>query len=131
CRPRAPRRRGARAPGERAERAVARARPGGRRQGAREPGRSARRARRARGQVARRDRSARPRGPRADGRPRRGLRPARRRQGLNPGTKRQAMIDSINQWGYGHMGGILWPVVWALVRIVVVMLPLLGLVAYL
>src|SRR5215831_3721185 len=41
------------------------------------------------------------------------------------------MIDSINQWGYGHMGGILWPVVWALVRIVVVMLPLLGLVAYL
>jgi NADH-quinone oxidoreductase subunit H len=29
------------------------------------------------------------------------------------------------------MGGIVWPVVWALIRIVVVLLPLLGLVAYL
>ncbi len=41
------------------------------------------------------------------------------------------MIDSINQWGFGHLGGTLWPVVWALVRIVLVILPLLGLVAYL
>jgi NADH-quinone oxidoreductase subunit H len=41
------------------------------------------------------------------------------------------MIDSINQWGFAHLGGILWPVAWALVRIVVTILPLLGLVAYL
>src|SRR5438128_46273 len=41
------------------------------------------------------------------------------------------MIDSLNQWGYAHLGGILWPVVWALIRIVVTILPLLGLVAYL
>jgi NADH-quinone oxidoreductase subunit H len=41
------------------------------------------------------------------------------------------MIDYINQLGYGAMGGIVWPVVWALIRIVVVLLPLLGLVAYL
>src|SRR5215475_1944878 len=41
------------------------------------------------------------------------------------------MIDSFNQWGYGAMGGVLWPVVWALIRIIVVLLPLLGLVAYL
>ena len=41
------------------------------------------------------------------------------------------MIDSLNQWGLAHLGGILWPVVWALVRIIVTILPLLGLVAYL
>ncbi|MFL6627629.1 MAG: complex I subunit 1/NuoH family protein, partial [Vitreoscilla sp.] len=41
------------------------------------------------------------------------------------------MIDSINQWGFAHLGGIAWPIVWALVRIVVTILPLLGLVAYL
>ena len=41
------------------------------------------------------------------------------------------MIDSINQWGFGLMGTTLWPVVWALVRIIVTILPLLGLVAYL
>jgi NADH-quinone oxidoreductase subunit H len=41
------------------------------------------------------------------------------------------MIESINQWGYGAMGGVAWPVVWALIRIIVTILPLLGLVAYL
>src|SRR5689334_10733745 len=41
------------------------------------------------------------------------------------------MIESFNQWGYGAMGGVVWPVVWALIRIVVTLLPLLGLVAYL
>ncbi|MET0383050.1 MAG: NADH-quinone oxidoreductase subunit NuoH [Burkholderiaceae bacterium] len=41
------------------------------------------------------------------------------------------MIDSINQWGFATLGGTLWPVVWALARIVATVLPLLGLVAYL
>ena len=41
------------------------------------------------------------------------------------------MFDSLNQWGYAHLGNVLWPVLWALVRIVVTILPLLGLVAYL
>jgi NADH-quinone oxidoreductase subunit H len=41
------------------------------------------------------------------------------------------MIDQFNQWGLAHLGGIAWPVVWALIRIVVTILPLLGCVAYL
>jgi len=41
------------------------------------------------------------------------------------------MIDSLNQWGLATLGDIAWPIVWALVRIVVTLLPLLGLVAYL
>src|ERR1700741_444018 len=41
------------------------------------------------------------------------------------------MIDSFNQWGFAAMGGVVWPVVWALIRIVVTLLPLLGLVVYL
>ena len=41
------------------------------------------------------------------------------------------MIDSFYQAGLALMGGTLWPVVWALLRIVLVLLPLLGCVAYL
>jgi NADH-quinone oxidoreductase subunit H len=41
------------------------------------------------------------------------------------------MFDSLNHWGVEHLGGVLWPIVWALVRIVVTVLPLLGCVAYL
>ena len=41
------------------------------------------------------------------------------------------MLDSINQWGFAHLGTVGWPVVWAIVRILVTILPLLGLVAYL
>jgi NADH-quinone oxidoreductase subunit H len=41
------------------------------------------------------------------------------------------MIEQFNQWGLAHLGGIAWPVVWALIRIIVTILPLLGCVAYL
>jgi NADH-quinone oxidoreductase subunit H len=41
------------------------------------------------------------------------------------------MIETFYQAGLALMGGTLWPVVWALIRIVVVLLPLLGCVAYL
>jgi NADH-quinone oxidoreductase subunit H len=41
------------------------------------------------------------------------------------------MIDSINQFGLQTLGGTLWPVVWTLAKIVAVVLPLLGCVAYL
>jgi NADH-quinone oxidoreductase subunit H len=41
------------------------------------------------------------------------------------------MIDSINQFGMQTLGGTLWPVVWTLAKIVAVVLPLLGCVAYL
>jgi len=41
------------------------------------------------------------------------------------------MIDSINQAGLGLLGGTLWPVVWTLIKIVAVLLPLMGCVAYL
>jgi NADH-quinone oxidoreductase subunit H len=41
------------------------------------------------------------------------------------------MIDSINQFGLQTLGGTLWPVVWTLAKIVLVVLPLLGCVAYL
>ena len=40
------------------------------------------------------------------------------------------MIDSINQAGLGLLGGTLWPVVWTLIKIVAVLLPLMGCVAY-
>jgi len=41
------------------------------------------------------------------------------------------MIDNFNQAGLALMGGVLWPIVWSLIKIIVVMLPLLGCVAYL
>ncbi|MDI1269629.1 MAG: NADH-quinone oxidoreductase subunit NuoH [Polaromonas sp.] len=45
------------------------------------------------------------------------------------------MIDAIFGFGQGLMGGIwpgtVWPVLWALIKIVVVLLPLMGCVAYL
>jgi NADH-quinone oxidoreductase subunit H len=41
------------------------------------------------------------------------------------------MIDSFNQAGLELMGGVLWPVVWSLIKIVVVVAPLMGCVAYL
>jgi NADH-quinone oxidoreductase subunit H len=41
------------------------------------------------------------------------------------------MIDTFNHWGLATMGDIAWPVVWSLIKIVCVLLPLLGLVAYL
>jgi NADH-quinone oxidoreductase subunit H len=41
------------------------------------------------------------------------------------------MLDSINQFGLQTLGGTLWPVVWTLAKIVAVVLPLLGCVAYL
>ncbi|MEI7784930.1 MAG: NADH-quinone oxidoreductase subunit NuoH [Betaproteobacteria bacterium] len=41
------------------------------------------------------------------------------------------MIDSINQAGLGLLGGTAWPVVWTLIKIVAVLLPLMGCVAYL
>jgi NADH-quinone oxidoreductase subunit H len=41
------------------------------------------------------------------------------------------MFDSINQFGLQTLGGTLWPVVWTLAKIVAVVLPLLGCVAYL
>jgi NADH-quinone oxidoreductase subunit H len=41
------------------------------------------------------------------------------------------MFESINQTGLQWMGPLLWPVVWALLRIIAVVLPLLGCVAYL
>ncbi|MCO5979080.1 NADH-quinone oxidoreductase subunit NuoH [Ideonella oryzae] len=41
------------------------------------------------------------------------------------------MIDNIYQAGLSLMGGLLWPVVWSLIKIVAVLLPLLGCVAYL
>ncbi len=41
------------------------------------------------------------------------------------------MIDTFNTWGAATLGGYAWPVVWSLIKIVCVLLPLLGLVAYL
>ncbi|MFZ5551126.1 MAG: NADH-quinone oxidoreductase subunit NuoH [Pseudomonadota bacterium] len=41
------------------------------------------------------------------------------------------MIDSFNQAGLELMGGVLWPIVWSLIKIVVVVAPLMGCVAYL
>jgi NADH-quinone oxidoreductase subunit H len=41
------------------------------------------------------------------------------------------MIESFNQAGLALMGGVLWPVVWSLIKIVVVVAPLMGCVAYL
>ncbi len=45
------------------------------------------------------------------------------------------MIDAIHAFGQGLMGGIwpgtVWPVLWALIKIMCVLLPLMGCVAYL
>jgi len=41
------------------------------------------------------------------------------------------MIEQFNQAGLALMGGLLWPVIWSLIKIVAVVLPLLGCVAYL
>jgi NADH-quinone oxidoreductase subunit H len=41
------------------------------------------------------------------------------------------MIDGIYQTGLGLLGGTAWPVVWTLIKIVAVLLPLMGCVAYL
>ncbi|HJV71591.1 NADH-quinone oxidoreductase subunit NuoH [Ideonella sp.] len=41
------------------------------------------------------------------------------------------MIESFNQAGLNLMGGVAWPIVWSLIKIVVVVAPLMGLVAYL
>ena len=41
------------------------------------------------------------------------------------------MIETINQFGLNLMGGPLWAVVWTLIKIVVLVAPLMGLVAYL
>ncbi len=41
------------------------------------------------------------------------------------------MIDAINAWGQGLLGAPLWLIVWTLVKIIVIVLPLMGAVAYL
>lgn len=41
------------------------------------------------------------------------------------------MIDTLYQSGLGLMGATLWPVAWTLIKIVAVLLPLMGCVAYL
>jgi NADH-quinone oxidoreductase subunit H len=41
------------------------------------------------------------------------------------------MIDNLNQAGLALMGGVLWPVVWSLMKIIVVLAPLMISVAYL
>jgi NADH-quinone oxidoreductase subunit H len=41
------------------------------------------------------------------------------------------MIESFNQAGLALMGGVLWPIVWSLIKIVVLVAPLMGCVAYL
>jgi NADH-quinone oxidoreductase subunit H len=41
------------------------------------------------------------------------------------------MIDTFNQFGSGLLGGTLWAVVWTVIKIVAVVLPLMGCVAYL
>jgi NADH-quinone oxidoreductase subunit H len=41
------------------------------------------------------------------------------------------VIDAIYAFGLSMLGGVLWPVVWNLIKIVLVVLPLMGCVAYL
>ncbi|OYU77629.1 MAG: NADH-quinone oxidoreductase subunit H, partial [Burkholderiales bacterium PBB5] len=41
------------------------------------------------------------------------------------------MIDQFNAAGGALFGGILWPVIWSIIKIVVLVLPLMGCVAYL
>jgi NADH-quinone oxidoreductase subunit H len=41
------------------------------------------------------------------------------------------MIDTFNEFGSGLLGGTLWAVVWTIIKIVAVVLPLMGCVAYL
>ena len=41
------------------------------------------------------------------------------------------MIDQFNQFGSSVFGGYVWPVIWNLIKIIVLVLPLMGCVAYL
>ena len=41
------------------------------------------------------------------------------------------MIDQFNQFGGSVFGGLVWPVLWSLIKIIVLVLPLMGCVAYL
>ncbi len=41
------------------------------------------------------------------------------------------MVDQFNQWGGSVFGGLAWPVIWNLIKIVALVLPLMGCVAYL
>ena len=41
------------------------------------------------------------------------------------------MLESVNQFGVSLMGATLWAVVWSLIKIVALLLPLMGCVAYL
>ena len=41
------------------------------------------------------------------------------------------MINDFNQFGAGLFGGLLWPVIWNLIKIIVLVAPLMGCVAYL
>jgi NADH-quinone oxidoreductase subunit H len=41
------------------------------------------------------------------------------------------MIDQFNQFGSSVFGGYAWPVIWSLIKIIVLVLPLMGCVAYL
>ena len=41
------------------------------------------------------------------------------------------MLDTVNQFGASLMGPTLWAVVWSLIKIVALLLPLMGCVAYL
>ena len=41
------------------------------------------------------------------------------------------MIEQLNQFGVSFFGTLLWPVLWSLIKIIVVVAPLMGLVAYL
>jgi len=41
------------------------------------------------------------------------------------------MIEQFNQFGVSFFGTLLWPVLWSLIKIIVVVAPLMGLVAYL
>ena len=41
------------------------------------------------------------------------------------------MLESVNQFGVSLLGATLWAVVWSLIKIVALVLPLMGCVAYL
>ena len=41
------------------------------------------------------------------------------------------MLDTVNQFGVSLLGATLWAVVWNLIKIVALLLPLMGCVAYL
>src|ERR1019366_1276900 len=109
---------------------VGRSGPRAGRQGARHARRGACRPPRAPGQDTRSDRRARAGRPRADRRSRRRLRRDQRRQGLSPDPEHSMIQFFLDIWHWAQ-GLYLWPLIWALIRIVAVILPLLGLVAYL